>query len=78
MQQSLLLVFARLAVADPNGLLNFLNGTQATGPLLQLWLDKQTDIFGSYERRGMINILLFLKKLIQMNDHGDDTVFIIT
>ena len=50
-QQSLLLVFARLAIVDPAGLISFLEGAQATAPLLQLWLDKQADMFGAYERR---------------------------
>lgn len=50
-QQSLLLVFARLAIVDPAGLISFLEGAQATQPLLQLWLDKQADMFGAYERR---------------------------
>ena len=50
-QQSLLLVFARLAIVDAAGLLTFLNANSATTPLMQLWLDKQTDIFGAYERR---------------------------
>ena len=49
-QQSLLLVFARLAIADVGGMLSFLEGQQATKAVLQMWLEKQTDMFGTYQR----------------------------
>jgi len=70
-QQSLLLVFARLAVADTPGLLTFLNSTNATQPLLQLWLEKQTDVFGAYERRVTVAGLC---KLIELGCNGDETM----
>jgi hypothetical protein len=70
-QQSLLLVFARLAVADANGLLQFLNEAQATQALLQLWLEKQSDIFGAYERRVTVAGLC---KLIELGCAGNETI----
>merc|ERR1711990_840214 len=66
-----LLVFARLAVADANGLLQFLNEAQATQALLQLWLEKQSDIFGAYERRVTVAGLC---KLIELGCNGDETM----
>ena len=41
----------------------FLEKTQATAPLLQLWLDKQGDMFGAYERRvtGIGSVFKFKK-----------------
>jgi len=50
-QQALLLVFARLASADTNGLVSFLTNQNALQPLIQLWLEKQVEVFGAYERR---------------------------
>ena len=62
-QQALLLVFARLASADPAGLVTFLSSQNALQPLLQLWLEKQVEIFGAYERRvtvaGLCKLLEF-------------------
>ena len=62
-QQALLLVFARLASADPQGLVTFLSSQNALQPLLQLWLEKQVEIFGAYERRvtvaGLCKLLEF-------------------
>lgn len=69
-QQALLLVFARLASADTNGLITFLTNQNALQPLLQLWLEKQVEIFGSYERRvtvaGLCKIVEFA---VQGNIH---------
>ena len=62
-QQALLLVFARLASADTNGLITFLTNQNALQPLMQLWLEKQVEIFGAYERRvtvaGLCKIIEF-------------------
>jgi hypothetical protein len=67
-QQALLLVFARLASADPQGLVTFLTGQNALQPLLQLWLEKQVEIFGAYERRVTVAGLC---KLIEYGVQGN-------
>ncbi|CAG5111162.1 Oidioi.mRNA.OKI2018_I69.chr2.g5496.t1.cds [Oikopleura dioica] len=46
-----LLVFARLASVETTGLVNFLDSENAFQPLMQLWLEKQCEIFGAYERK---------------------------
>ena len=68
MQQALLLVFARLASADPAGLVTFLSSQNALQPLLQLWLEKQVEIFGAYERRVTVAGLCKLLEFAATND----------
>ena len=47
----------------PAGLISFLTNQNALQPLLQLWLEKQVEIFGAYERRvtvaGLCKIVEF-------------------
>ena len=70
-QQALLLVFARLASADTQGLLSFLNAKNALQPLMQLWLEKQGEVFGSYERRVTVAGLCTILKFAAQNGNAE-------